>query len=283
MGPTRPMAREGIKQHFKCSSYHTSPHLVYSSCWDEEANAYYNRHFSLSLSKQNKTKPNPKPKFFTFQFPSSPFQHPSSMAHHPSQRRNLEAPQSKLTSPNPDLIQTYKPSFLVKHMSSLNLAPTHKTHPPHKHSPLVVPEKESAVAVAVKRTHKEKPQRSRLELERRKLGDPNDKGVVEDVKVEKEKPGNPCLEKPGKPCLEKHDGVERMSVAPGGGGGRRRSFCGSQTDLRDVFAINGAKMVSVDMPPFMQIHAVNCARKALDSMEKFTSKTLALSLKKVQF
>lgn len=134
--------------------------------------------------------------------------------------------------------------------------------------------------MAVKRTHKEKPQRSRLELERRKLGDPNDKGVVEDVKVEKEKPGNPCLEKPGKPCLEKHDGVERMSVAPGGGGGRRRSFCGSQTDLRDVFAINGAKMVSVDMPPFMQIHAVNCARKALDSMEKFTSKTLALSLKK---
>ncbi|KAK7347225.1 hypothetical protein VNO80_21752 [Phaseolus coccineus] len=192
------------------------------------------------------------------------------MAHHPSQRRNLEAPQSIPTTPNPDLIQTYKPSFLVKHMSSLNLAPTHKTHPPHKHSPLVVPEKESVVAVAVKRTHKEKPQRSCLELERRKLGDP--KGVVEDVKVEKEKPGNPCL--------EKHDGVERMSVAPGGGGGRRRSFCGSQTDLRDVFAINGAKMVSVDMPPFMQIHAVNCARNALDSMEKFTSKTLALSLKK---
>lgn len=117
-----------------------------------------------------------------------------------------------------------------------------------------------------------------MELERRKLGDPNDKGVVEDAKVEKEKPGNPRL--------EKHDGgVERMSVslAPGGGGGRRRSFCGSQTDLRDVFAINGAKMVSVDMPPFMQIHAVNCARNALDSMEKFTSKTLALSLKKVQF
>ncbi|WVZ11656.1 hypothetical protein V8G54_016186 [Vigna mungo] len=162
-------------------------------------------------------------------------------------------------------------------MSSLNLAQTHKTRPPHKHSPLVdtnlqgkpmttsaivVPEKESDVVVAVKRTHKEKSQKRSLELERRKLGDSNDKGVVEDVK--------------------KHDGVERMSLslAPGGGGGRRRSFCGSQADLRDVFALNGAKMVSVDMPPFMQIHAVNCARNALDSMEKFTSKTLALSLKK---
>jgi hypothetical protein len=40
-------------------------------------------------------------------------------------------------------------------------------------------------------------------------------------------------------------------------------------------------MVSADMPPLMQIHAVDCARKALDSMEKFTSKTLASSLKKV--
>ena len=232
----------------------------------------------LSFLSQTKQKPNQTQ---VFHFPVSTFSFsntPSSMAHHPSQRRNLDAPRSKPTTPNPDLIQTYKPSFLVKHMSSLNLAQTHQTHPPHKHSPLVVPEKESDVAVAVKRTHKEKPQRSCLELERRKLGDPNDKGVVEDAKVEKEKPGNPRL--------EKHDGgVERMSVslAPGGGGGRRRSFCGSQTDLRDVFAINGAKMVSVDMPPFMQIHAVNCARNALDSMEKFTSKTLALSLKKVQF
>ncbi|XP_027916393.1 uncharacterized protein LOC114175789 isoform X2 [Vigna unguiculata] len=206
--------------------------------------------------------------------------------HHPSQHRNLEAPKSKPTTPNPDLIQTYKPSFLVKHMSSLNLAQTHKTRPPHKHSPIVdthlqgkptttsamvVPEKESDVVVAVKRTHKEKSQKLSLELERRKLGDSNDKGVVEEVKVEKKKPGL---------GLEKHDGVERMSVSLAPGGGRRRSFCGTQADLRDVFAINGAKMVSVDMPPFMQIHAVNCARNALDSMEKFTSKTLAFSLKK---
>nr|XP_018630589.1 dynein light chain, cytoplasmic-like [Nicotiana tomentosiformis] len=34
------------------------------------------------------------------------------------------------------------------------------------------------------------------------------------------------------------------------------------------------------MPLFMQIHDVNCARKTHDSLEKFTSKALALTLKK---
>ncbi|KAM5570616.1 hypothetical protein ABKV19_011322 [Rosa sericea] len=67
-------------------------------------------------------------------------------------------------------------------------------------------------------------------------------------------------------------------------GGRRKSFCGSGqvqlNRLADVFANNGVKVVSVDMPPFMQIHAVECARKTCDSLEKFTSKTLALTLKK---
>lgn len=136
-------------------------------------------------------------------------------------------------------------------------------------------EKESTVSVkrTTTTTRKEKPLRPCLELERRKLGEPNEKGMVEDVAK---------VEKPRKPYLEKHDVVvERMSVSLAPSGARRRSFCGSQVDLRHVFAINGAKMVSVDMPPFMQIHAVDCARKTLDSMEKFTSKTLALSLKKV--
>ncbi|XP_057474937.1 uncharacterized protein LOC130763027 [Actinidia eriantha] len=40
------------------------------------------------------------------------------------------------------------------------------------------------------------------------------------------------------------------------------------------------KVVSVDMPPLMQAHAVDSARKAHDSLEKFTSKALALTLKK---
>ncbi|RDX68083.1 Dynein light chain, cytoplasmic, partial [Mucuna pruriens] len=169
------------------------------------------------------------------------------MAHRPSQRRNLE-------TPNPDLVETYKPSFLVKHLSSLNLSHNHKHFP------------DTARAM----TNSAIAEKERSVPGRRKLDDRNEKGVVED---------DAKVEKPRNPDLEKH---ERMSVslAPGGGGGRRRSFCGSQANLRDVFAINGAKMVSADMPPFMQIHAVESARKALDSMEKFTSKTLALSLKK---
>ncbi|KAL4012522.1 hypothetical protein IC575_029625 [Cucumis melo] len=62
--------------------------------------------------------------------------------------------------------------------------------------------------------------------------------------------------------------------------GRRKSFAVSQVELSDIFAKNGVKVVSVDMQPAMQIHAVDCARKTHDSMEKFTSKTLALSLKR---
>ncbi|XP_073059112.1 uncharacterized protein [Primulina eburnea] len=63
-------------------------------------------------------------------------------------------------------------------------------------------------------------------------------------------------------------------------GGRRNSFCSSQIELADFFSCTGVKVVAVDMPPFMQIHAVNCARNSHDSLEKFTSKTLAFTLKK---
>ncbi|KAH7550386.1 hypothetical protein ACOSP7_024332 [Xanthoceras sorbifolium] len=73
-----------------------------------------------------------------------------------------------------------------------------------------------------------------------------------------------------------HDDVKRVSVSLG----RRRSFCGAQLELADVLASCGVKVVSVDMPPFMQIHAVDCARKTFDSLEKFTAKALALTLKK---
>ncbi|KAK4437131.1 Dynein light chain, cytoplasmic [Sesamum alatum] len=70
------------------------------------------------------------------------------------------------------------------------------------------------------------------------------------------------------------------SIPPTVNGGRRRSFCNSQVELSDFFSCTGVKVVAVDMPPFMQIHAVDCARKAHDSLEKFTSKTLAFTLKK---
>ncbi|XP_004236165.1 uncharacterized protein [Solanum lycopersicum] len=64
------------------------------------------------------------------------------------------------------------------------------------------------------------------------------------------------------------------------GGGRRKSFCCSETELADFFSCSAVKVVSVDMPPFMQIHAVDFARKAHDSLEKFSSKSLGFSLKK---
>ncbi|CAN6713972.1 unnamed protein product [Malus baccata var. baccata] len=84
---------------------------------------------------------------------------------------------------------------------------------------------------------------------------------------------------------KKFDSGRRLSVSSpasggGGGGGRRRSLSGPQVQLADVLASNGVRIVSADMPPFMQIHAVECARKTHDSLEKFTSKTLALTLKK---
>lgn len=60
----------------------------------------------------------------------------------------------------------------------------------------------------------------------------------------------------------------------------KRSFCDAQMELASFLAKNCAKVVSVDMPPFMQIHAVGLARNTKDSLEKFTSKSLALALKK---
>ncbi|KAI3830150.1 hypothetical protein L1987_04284 [Smallanthus sonchifolius] len=65
--------------------------------------------------------------------------------------------------------------------------------------------------------------------------------------------------------------------------GRRRSFgSDSQAELADFFACNGVKVVSADMPPYVQIHVVDVTRKTYDSLEKFNAKTLALTLKKVK-
>ncbi|XP_076914248.1 uncharacterized protein LOC143573192 [Bidens hawaiensis] len=63
--------------------------------------------------------------------------------------------------------------------------------------------------------------------------------------------------------------------------GRRRSFgSSSQAELTDFFACNGVKVVSADMPPYMQIHLVDLTRTTYDRLEKFTAKTLAFTLKK---
>ncbi|KAI3429971.1 uncharacterized protein J3R85_008473 [Psidium guajava] len=94
------------------------------------------------------------------------------------------------------------------------------------------------------------------------------------LSVEEEKELRKCHE-------EAVDGARRNSTSSMvASGRRRRSFGGAQVELGDVFASSGVRVVAVDMPPFMQIHAVDCARKASDSLEKFSCKALALTLKK---
>jgi len=216
---------------------------------------------------------------------------------------------SHYPKPNQDLIQATKSSFLVKPFQSLNLGSKKtKQHSQTKHvdsrlqgksmttsaifdsskpsnthqtkiTVLTPNHEKDSVFLHSKRTLKEKPpQKSSSELEKWKLQGllKNEKKVVE---VEKSRKVT-VMEKEGGDVVKERVSV---SMSQGGGGGRRKSLCGSMIDLGDFFAINGAKVVSADMPPFMQIHAVDCARKAFDSMEKFTSKTLALSLKKVLF
>ncbi|KAK4257131.1 hypothetical protein QN277_006761 [Acacia crassicarpa] len=173
-------------------------------------------------------------------------------------------------SPKPDLTLPSKPSSLLHHFSSLNLNHNHSLHPqplpPYSDSHLQAKSLTSSVILRSSKTHhsqpppklekeykpakkmsKEKPQKSVQELERRKL---QVQGVLKNEKVNDSSAGHNGR------SLTFGDDVKRPSVSLAPSSGRRRSFCGSQ------------------------IHAVDCARKTFDSMEKFTSKTLALALKK---
>ncbi|XP_061373512.1 uncharacterized protein LOC133315850 [Gastrolobium bilobum] len=241
----------------------------------------------------------------------------STPAKHPNPT-TFTATLSHCPTPIPDF--SSKPSFILKYLSSLNITPKapppHKlsqtNHPPQPPPPLVdthFPMTSSSIVDSYKLSllkpntqitrvapklvkeskptekpsKEKKPKKSNTELERWNL-----EGVMRNEK--KDSDGGLCsrvlfedfkVEKLRIPLVEELDAVERNSVslAPPSGG-RRRSLCGSQVDLGYVFAVNGVKVVSADMPPFMQIHAVDFARKAFDSMEKFTSKTLAFTLKK---
>ncbi|XP_054795390.1 uncharacterized protein LOC129320249 isoform X2 [Prosopis cineraria] len=209
----------------------------------------------------------------------------SSMAHRPiHHRRNLAAPPSSsmdstpttsftsapshyCPSPKPDLTLPSKPSSLLHHFSSLNLNHNRPHHPQplpsYLDSHLQVKSLTSSAILRSsktyhakrapklpkeckpsKKTSKEKPQKSTHELERREV-----QGLVKNDKVD-----DCCAGLNGRGPFG--DEVKRPSVSLAISRGRRRSFCGSQ------------------------IHAVDCARKTFDSMEKFTSKTLALALKK---
>lgn len=210
--------------------------------------------------------------------------------------------------PNPDPTLPSKPSFMSHNFSKLN--PYHKlnksqnptksiSHP----TPCLLDTHLQAKAMSVsafvdsskfsltrttiapkleqeskarKELSKEKLKRPSKELDKKKVNDKKKETHQElDVKGLSEKLKDIEL----KDLQDWHES-KRPSVSLAVRGGRRRSFCGSQFDLADILASNGVKVVSVDMPPFMQIHAVDCARKTHDSMEKFTSKTLALTLKK---
>lgn len=96
----------------------------------------------------------------------------------------------------------------------------------------------------------------------------------------KEREKNPSMGLNQESELMEQFHTKRSSVSLTKGYGRRRSFCSSQTELADFLSCSGVKVVSSDMPPFMQIHAVDFARKVCDSLEKFTARTLASSLKK---
>lgn len=97
------------------------------------------------------------------------------------------------------------------------------------------------------------------------------------MEKKKEKGGGGVEEKEQE--QEKED-EKRTVLLITGTGSRRSSFCGSELDLVAFLSGVGAKVVAKDMPPFMQIHAVSCAKKTFDGLDKFSSKALAFSLKK---
>ncbi|XVE57043.1 hypothetical protein DITRI_Ditri04bG0060000 [Diplodiscus trichospermus] len=225
----------------------------------------------------------------------------------PSSSHSLDPNLKKLSKPtinnhptthiSDPLIPSKKPFFMTNHFSRLNL--NHKNHTPkkptnnqHNHRPpsrdihlqakalTVSADADSSSFRVIKANYlphktareslKEKVSRGSKDLDKKKeqnhqISGLDSKKIVLTVK-----------DKEVKNLYQGYHDLKKGSVSLG----RRRSFCGSHVELADILANCGVKIVSVDMPPFMQIHAVDCARKTHDSLEKFTSKTLALTLKK---
>ncbi|XP_059443545.1 uncharacterized protein LOC132175585 [Corylus avellana] len=239
------------------------------------------------------------------------------MAHHTTQRRNLANPEPPKPSMDPTLKKhpkpttthhqirakpdtpiPSKPSSMSHHISRLN--PYHQVRTPQK--PILVDTRLQAKAMTVSMVDSSKFSLARPKLERESKATKDvSKGKLERSSKELDKKLNVVKVNDKRKELDDgfdfeglseklkdieledlqdgHDG-KRPSVSLAMRGGRRRSFCGSRVELADVFASTGVKVVSVDMPPFMQIHAADCARKACDSLEKLSSKTLALTIKK---
>ncbi|KAF9609102.1 hypothetical protein IFM89_013356 [Coptis chinensis] len=136
-------------------------------------------------------------------------------------------------------------------------------HQQQKHSRPQQPPKKQITMVM----EKQKPEKERDNI---KVKNVSKEGRVVVVQEQEEpKRMSISLEEPKRPS------ISLVSI-----GGRRKSFCDSKMELKEFFSSVFARIVAVDMPPFMQIHAVNCARKTHDSLEKPSSKILACTLKK---
>ncbi|KAL2935952.1 Dynein light chain cytoplasmic [Bienertia sinuspersici] len=183
------------------------------------------------------------------------------MAHNPTHRRKLATPESPSISqtttskrqPNPSTTSTSTIYNLTNHFSKL--------HPNPKPKP-----KPKTQAQVHAQAHKV-PKHIDSPLQNKSLVAVVEEDTVESKKEERES------KKGG-------EGNKGIVVKPSNGTEKRRSFCDAKVELGNFLVTNCAKVVSADMPPFMQFMLLVFARKIKDSLEKFTSKNLALSLKK---
>ncbi|GAB2213170.1 hypothetical protein Drorol1_Dr00021191 [Drosera rotundifolia] len=215
----------------------------------------------------------------------------STMAQHNCTRTHFTEPPAPHTrTPNPQPHKPLNTTHLPKTSTLVNPVANHCKSDP----------KSSTLANPVANKCKSDPKVSTLENPNNGLSQDEEKTVrvareskwvvPEKDKKKEDFDGKLVLSAKGKMGNNEEKGVVKVpggagdGCGGGGGGGggigRRRSVCDVKVELGDFFVKNGVRVVSVDMAPLMQIHAVSCARKTCDSLEKFTSKTLALTLKK---
>ncbi|KAK4430758.1 hypothetical protein Salat_0837500 [Sesamum alatum] len=61
----------------------------------------------------------------------------------------------------------------------------------------------------------------------------------------------------------------------------RRSVSEVEANAESAAALLQVRVLASDMPSFMQVHAFRCARTTVESLDKFSSKQMAYSIKKV--
>ncbi|KAL4385146.1 hypothetical protein GQ457_15G005640 [Hibiscus cannabinus] len=207
-----------------------------------------------------------------------------------------------ITQTSDPLMASKKPFFMSNHFSRLNLS--HKTRAPQKPTNnqntrdirlqakalTVSADADSSRFSLIKASHllthekakeslKDTVRKSSKDLGGKKQQQQHQRSVLDSKKLALSL--TMVKEKQLKNLHERHDDDDDGDMNKASASvSWRRSLSGSQVELGGILANCGVKIVSVDMPPSMQIHAVDCARKTHDSLEKFTSKALALTLKK---